>query len=36
MAGFGAQYAPGCDCHGMPIEIQIEKPFGKKLSASEM
>jgi isoleucyl-tRNA synthetase len=25
MAGFDAPYVPGWDCHGMPIEIQIEK-----------
>ncbi|MEB0284710.1 class I tRNA ligase family protein, partial [Sphingomonas sp. 10B4] len=24
MAGFDAPYVPGWDCHGMPIEIQIE------------
>ncbi len=29
MAGFDAPYVPGWDCHGMPIEIQIEKKFGK-------
>jgi len=31
MAGFDARYVPGWDCHGMPIEIQIEKQFGKTL-----
>ena len=30
MAGFDAPYVPGWDCHGMPIEIQIEKLYGKK------
>ncbi|MEN9864632.1 MAG: isoleucine-tRNA ligase, partial [Pseudomonadota bacterium] len=25
LAGFDAPYVPGWDCHGMPIEIQIEK-----------
>jgi isoleucyl-tRNA synthetase len=30
MAGFDARYVPGWDCHGMPIEIQIEKKFGKQ------
>jgi isoleucyl-tRNA synthetase len=29
LAGFDARYVPGWDCHGMPIEIQIEKQFGK-------
>ncbi|MGD9945155.1 MAG: isoleucine--tRNA ligase [Burkholderiaceae bacterium] len=36
MAGFDARYVPGWDCHGMPIEIQIEKQFGKHLPAAEV
>src|SRR6185312_10196385 len=36
MAGFDAQYIPGWDCHGMPIEIQIEKKFGKHLPVAEV
>jgi isoleucyl-tRNA synthetase len=36
MAGFDAPYVPGWDCHGMPIEIQIEKQFGKHLPAAEV
>jgi len=36
MAGFDAPYVPGWDCHGMPIEIQIEKKFGKHLPAAEV
>ena len=36
MAGFDARYVPGWDCHGMPIEIQIEKQHGKSLSAAEV
>ena len=35
-AGFDAQYVPGWDCHGMPIEIQIEKQFGKNLPTAEV
>lgn len=31
LAGFDAPYVPGWDCHGMPIEIQIEKEYGKNL-----
>ena len=31
MAGFDAVYVPGWDCHGMPIEVQIEKTHGKNL-----
>jgi hypothetical protein len=30
MAGFDAPYVPGWDCHGMPIEVQIEKKHGKE------
>ncbi len=31
MAGFDAIYVPGWDCHGMPIEREIEKKHGKNL-----
>ncbi|MBN8477689.1 MAG: isoleucine--tRNA ligase [Burkholderiales bacterium] len=31
MAGCDAPYVPGWDCHGMPIEVQIEKTHGKHL-----
>ncbi|MCM0045406.1 MAG: isoleucine--tRNA ligase [Burkholderiaceae bacterium] len=34
--GFDAQYVPGWDCHGMPIEIQIEKQHGKHLPTAEV
>ncbi|MFM7226608.1 MAG: isoleucine--tRNA ligase [Betaproteobacteria bacterium] len=34
--GFDAQYVPGWDCHGMPIEIQIEKQFGKHLPTADV
>jgi isoleucyl-tRNA synthetase len=36
LAGFDAVYVPGWDCHGMPIEIQIEKKYGKKISTAEV
>lgn len=36
MAGFDARYVPGWDCHGMPIEVQIEKQFGRGLPAAEV
>jgi len=36
MAGFDAHYVPGWDCHGMPIEIQIEKKYGKSLPVAEV
>ena len=35
LAGFDATYVPGWDCHGMPIEVQIEKKHGKNLPAAE-
>jgi isoleucyl-tRNA synthetase len=35
LAGFDAPYVPGWDCHGMPIEVQIEKKYGKNLSTEE-
>ena len=35
LAGFDAPYVPGWDCHGMPIEVRIEKQYGKHLSAEE-
>jgi isoleucyl-tRNA synthetase len=35
-AGFDAVYVPGWDCHGMPIEIFIEKKFGKNLPRAEV
>jgi len=36
LAGFDAPYVPGWDCHGMPIEIQIEKLYGKHLPVAEV
>jgi isoleucyl-tRNA synthetase len=35
IAGFDAPYVPGWDCHGMPIEVQIEKKHGKNLPPAE-
>ncbi len=35
LAGFDAPYVPGWDCHGMPIEIQIEKKHGKHIPTEE-
>ena len=38
LAGFDAPYVPGWDCHGLPIELQVEKKLGKagdKISARE-
>lgn len=36
LSGLDAVYVPGWDCHGMPIEIQIEKQFGKGLPVQEV
>ena len=30
MAGFATDYVPGWDCHGLPIELQVEKKLGKE------
>ena len=35
LSGFDAPYVPGWDCHGMPIEVQIEKAHGKNLPTAE-
>ena len=29
LAGFRSPYVPGWDCHGLPIEIAVEKKIGK-------
>ena len=31
LAGFDARYVPGWDCHGLPIENQVEKDHGRGL-----
>ena len=36
LAGFDAQYIPGWDCHGLPIENAIEKLHGRGLSRDAM
>ncbi len=36
LAGFYAQYVPGWDCHGLPIENAIEKKHGRSLGRDEM
>jgi isoleucyl-tRNA synthetase len=38
LGGFDAPYVPGWDCHGLPIELMVEKKVGKagvKVSAAE-
>lgn len=37
-SGYNAPFVPGWDCHGLPIELNVEKKVGKagqKISASE-
>jgi isoleucyl-tRNA synthetase len=36
LKGFDALYVPGWDCHGLPIENQIEKTFGRGLPRDEV
>ena len=35
MDGYDAPYVPGWDCHGLPIEHQIEKTRGKEVKTLE-
>ena len=38
LSGFDAPYVPGWDCHGLPIELNVEKQVGKpgvKVTAAE-
>jgi isoleucyl-tRNA synthetase len=38
LSGYDAPYVPGWDCHGLPIELNVEKKVGKpghKISAGE-
>ena len=30
MAGFDAPYVPGYDCHGLPIELKVDRELGSK------
>ncbi len=32
LAGFNAPYVPGWDCHGLPIEINVDKELGQRKS----
>ena len=36
LKGMDAQYIPGWDCHGLPIENAIEKLYGRNLSRDEV
>jgi len=35
LAGFRAPFIPGWDCHGLPIETQVEKEMGGKKGAAD-
>ena len=35
LAGFDAPYVPGWDCHGLPIEVMVEKLHGKDMPHSK-
>jgi isoleucyl-tRNA synthetase len=35
MSGFDAPYVPGWDCHGLPIELVVEKNHGKDIDPAK-
>ncbi len=35
LSGFDAPYVPGWDCHGLPIELQVEKTHGKNIAPAK-
>jgi isoleucyl-tRNA synthetase len=35
LSGFDAPYVPGWDCHGLPIELQVEKAHGKHIDPAQ-
>ncbi|MBP6562582.1 MAG: isoleucine--tRNA ligase [Neisseriaceae bacterium] len=35
LSGFDAPYVPGWDCHGLPIELMVEKTHGKNIPAAQ-
>jgi len=35
LSGFDAPYVPGWDCHGLPIELQVEKAHGKNIAPAK-
>ena len=35
MSGFDAPYVPGWDCHGLPIELVVEKNHGKEIAPAK-
>ncbi|MGN6891063.1 class I tRNA ligase family protein, partial [Neisseria sp. P0014.S004] len=35
-AGFDSPYVPGWDCHGLPIEVRLEKLHGKDMPKARL
>jgi len=35
LSGFDAPYVPGWDCHGLPIELVVEKNHGKEIAPAK-
>ena len=35
LSGFDAPYVPGWDCHGLPIELVVEKNHGKDIAPAK-
>ncbi|WP_229007859.1 isoleucine--tRNA ligase [Methylophilus sp. Leaf408] len=35
MSGYDAPYVPGWDCHGLPIELVVEKAHGKNIAPAK-
>ena len=36
MKGFSSPYVPGWDCHGLPIELQVDKGLGQKKNETSL
>ncbi|RMG68930.1 MAG: isoleucine--tRNA ligase, partial [Nitrospirae bacterium] len=36
MKGYYAPFVPGWDCHGLPIEIQVDKQLGSKKDSTDV
>jgi isoleucyl-tRNA synthetase len=35
MAGYAVNYVPGWDCHGLPIEVQVDKELGARKASMQ-
>ncbi|MBN2135708.1 MAG: isoleucine--tRNA ligase [Acidobacteria bacterium] len=36
MTGFNSPYVPGWDCHGLPIELKVEREVGKEIKENSI